>query len=61
MTISSIVATAVYILRMVGKFLYGPMHDPEHVTYTLRAFSEIQEKLKEGKYKGNEIKNMAIH
>lgn len=36
------------------------MHDPEHVTYTLRAFSEIQEKLKEGKYKGNEIKNMAI-
>ncbi|MDD2538231.1 MAG: aminotransferase class I/II-fold pyridoxal phosphate-dependent enzyme [Bacteroidales bacterium] len=37
------------------------MHDPEHVTYTLRAFSEIQEKLKEGKYKGNEIKNMAIH
>lgn len=32
--ISSIVATAVYILRMVGKFLYGPMQDPEHEKIT---------------------------
>lgn len=28
--ISSIVVTAVYILRMVGKFLYGPVQDPHH-------------------------------
>ena len=36
------------------------MHSLEHVEYTLNAFREIQEKLKAGKYKGNEIKNMAI-
>lgn len=34
MAISSIVATAVYILRMVGKFLYGPMQNPEHAKIT---------------------------
>lgn len=32
--ISSIVATAVYILRMVGKFLYGPMQNTEHEKLT---------------------------
>lgn len=32
--ISSIVATAVYILRMVGKFLLGPMQDEHHATLT---------------------------
>ena len=32
--ISSIVTTAVYILRMVGKFLYGPMQDPHHAEIT---------------------------
>ncbi len=32
--ISSIVATAVYILRMVGKFLYGPMQDEHHASLT---------------------------
>ena len=31
---SSIVATAVYILRMVGKFLFGPMQDERHSTLT---------------------------
>ena len=36
------------------------MHSLEHVTYTLNAFSKIQEKLQKGLYKGNEIKNMAI-
>jgi glycine C-acetyltransferase len=36
------------------------MHSLEHVEYTLNAFREIQEKLKAGKYKGTEIKNMAI-
>lgn len=34
LAISSIVATAVYILRMVGKFLYGPMQDPHHERLT---------------------------
>ncbi len=29
-SITAIVSTAVYILRMVGKFLYGPMHNPDH-------------------------------
>jgi glycine C-acetyltransferase len=37
------------------------MHSLEHVEYTLNAFREIQEKLKAGKYKGTEIKNMAIN
>ena len=32
--ISSIVTTAVYILRMVGKFLYGPMQDEHHAEIT---------------------------
>lgn len=32
--ISSIVVTAVYILRMVGKFLYGPMQNKEHLVLT---------------------------
>ncbi|NLH23022.1 MAG: aminotransferase class I/II-fold pyridoxal phosphate-dependent enzyme [Bacteroidales bacterium] len=36
------------------------MHSLEHVTYTLNAFSKIQEKLQKGLYKVNEIKNMAI-
>lgn len=31
---SAIVVTAVYILRMVGKFLYGPMQDPHHAELT---------------------------
>ena len=31
-SITAIVSTAVYILRMVGKFLYGPMQNPEHAT-----------------------------
>ncbi len=31
---SAIVITAVYILRMVGKFLYGPMQDPHHAELT---------------------------
>lgn len=30
----SIVITAVYILRTVGKILYGPVHDPHHLTLT---------------------------
>ena len=30
----SIVITAVYILRMVGKFLYGPMQDKHHAALT---------------------------
>jgi len=30
----SIVITAVYILRMVGKFLYGPMQDKHHASLT---------------------------
>jgi NADH-quinone oxidoreductase subunit M len=29
--VSSIVVTAVYILRMVGKFLFGPMQNREHL------------------------------
>ncbi len=32
--ISSIVVTAVYILRMVGKFLYGSIQDPHHSEIT---------------------------
>ncbi len=32
--VSSIVVTAVYILRMVGKFLYGPMQNPKHESLT---------------------------
>lgn len=32
--ISSIVATAVYILRVVGKILYGPVQDPHHLELT---------------------------
>ena len=32
--ITSIVSTAVYILRMVGKFLYGPMQNQEHEKLT---------------------------
>ena len=31
---SSIVTTAVYILRVVGKLLYGPVHDQHHMTLT---------------------------
>ena len=34
LAISSIVSTAVYILRMVGKFLYGPMQDKHHAELT---------------------------
>ena len=30
----SIVITAVYILRVVGKLLYGPVHDDHHLTLT---------------------------
>ncbi|HHV02850.1 MAG TPA: pyridoxal phosphate-dependent aminotransferase family protein [Bacteroidales bacterium] len=37
------------------------MHSLDHVEYTLNAFSEIQKKLGEGHYKGNEIKNMAVN
>lgn len=29
--VTSIVITAVYILRVVGKILYGPVHDPRHL------------------------------
>lgn len=36
------------------------MHTLEHVEYTLKAFSQIKEKLKAGKYKGDEMKSMAI-
>lgn len=36
------------------------MHSLEDVEYTLNAFGEIQEKLKAGKYKAEEMKNMAI-
>lgn len=32
--VSSIVVTAVYILRMVGKFLYGPMQNQKHASIT---------------------------
>jgi len=31
---SSIVTTAVYILRVVGKLLYGPVYDQHHLTLT---------------------------
>lgn len=31
---SAIVITAVYILRMVGRFLYGPVQDPHHAELT---------------------------
>jgi len=31
---TSIVITAVYILRMIGKFLYGPIQDPHHAELT---------------------------
>ncbi|HPW78637.1 MAG: 2-amino-3-ketobutyrate coenzyme A ligase [Bacteroidetes bacterium ADurb.Bin037] len=37
------------------------MHSLEHVEYTLNAFSEIHKKLRQGLYKGDEMKNMAIH
>ena len=30
----SIVVTAVYILRMIGKFLYGPIQDQHHASLT---------------------------
>ncbi|MDP3452353.1 MAG: pyridoxal phosphate-dependent aminotransferase family protein [Bacteroidales bacterium] len=36
------------------------MHSLEDVEYTLNAFSEIQEKLKTGIYKADEIRDMAI-
>ncbi len=36
------------------------MHSLEDVEYTLNAFGEIQEKLKEGKYKSEEMQNMAL-
>ncbi|MFA6770026.1 MAG: aminotransferase class I/II-fold pyridoxal phosphate-dependent enzyme [Bacteroidales bacterium] len=36
------------------------MHSLENVEYTLKAFGEIQEKLKAGKYKADEMKSMAI-
>lgn len=32
--VSSIVATAVYILKVVGKILYGPVQDPHHLELT---------------------------
>ena len=32
--ISSIVATAVYILKVVGKILYGPVADEHHLELT---------------------------
>ena len=32
--ISSIVVTAVYILKVVGKILYGPVQDPHHLELT---------------------------
>ena len=31
---SSIVITAVYILRVVGKLLFGPVYDEHHLTLT---------------------------
>lgn len=31
---TSIVITAVYILRVIGKLLYGPVQDPHHLTLT---------------------------
>ncbi len=34
LTCTSIVITAVYILRVVGKILFGPMQDPHHETLT---------------------------
>ncbi len=33
-SVTAIVSTAVYILRMVGKFLYGPMQDEHHASIT---------------------------
>jgi len=36
------------------------MHSLEDVEYTLNAFGEVQDKLKAGKYKANEMQNMAI-
>lgn len=33
-SMSSIVITAVYILRMIGKFLYGPIQNQEHAALT---------------------------
>lgn len=33
LAISSIVITAVYILRMIGKFLQGPLYTPEHAEF----------------------------
>jgi glycine C-acetyltransferase len=36
------------------------MHSLEDVEYTLDAFGEIQEKLKEGKYKSEEMQDMAL-
>jgi NADH-quinone oxidoreductase subunit M len=37
---SSIVITAVYILRTVGKILYGPVQNPDHLTLTDAAWNE---------------------
>jgi len=37
------------------------MHSLEDVEYTLNAFGEVQQKLKEGKYKAGEMQDMAIH
>ncbi|MFV0418990.1 MAG: NuoM family protein [Dysgonomonas sp.] len=38
--ISSIVATAVYILKVVGKILFGPVQDPHHLELTDAAWHE---------------------
>ena len=37
---TSIVITAVYVLRMVGKLLYGAVQNPEHLKLTDATFSE---------------------
>ena len=37
---TSIVITAVYVLRMVGKLLYGPLYDQHHLTLTDATFTE---------------------
>lgn len=39
--ISAIVSTAVYILRMVGKFLQGPIQNPDHEKLTDAVWFEI--------------------
>lgn len=38
--ISSIVVTAVYILKVVGKILYGPVHDKHHLELTDAVLTE---------------------